>query len=1153
MEPAIAWLVLGVLSNLVSCEVVTYHMFEDQAPGTLIGRVAKDSGLTKRYNSSVLSRLTYKFLQQPNQDTRYFRVDEQTGELRTARVIDRDNLCPFRDTCTLSVDVAVSPAQYFQVLPIVVEIQDINDHSPYFPETTVHLQIPESTPPMSLFSLPAAEDPDAESNSVKSYTIQAGPQIKDKVFGLKLTKTIDGSHDLQLVVLESLDRERKSHYSVTVVATDGGSPPKTGVLYVNITVTDVNDHKPVFSQSSYNAEVAESVDVGVTVLTVQATDDDIGANGKISYSFSSKSHAIYGDLFGVDPSTGEIYTHRVLDYEEAHSYALVVIARDSGSDSRVAQTNVFIDVLDVNDNVPQIIVNTLTPNPYAQVVEHSPSGTFVAHVSVVDRDSGEGGQLSCGLLHQDYFDLENIPDGQFKVVTKRPLDREIRDTYQVTLSCQDRGEPSLSSQRNLTIRVTDANDHSPVFTKPTYAVELHENNLKEAFLLQVTASDEDVGANGFIHYKLGSNAPDDLVSISAESGAIKALQSLDHERTASLHFKVVAFDHGKPRRSSSAVVDIIVVDLNDEPPRFTQDHYTFGVQEHEAAGSSVGFPAAVDDDSAPFDIIKYSLRSNGPGVFTPFKIDPVTNGIVTTQELDRERQDTYLMQLVASNPGFDRLVTTASVTVHVMDINDHAPVVLFPSSSNNTVVISNMVPIGYVITRIRATDEDTENNAKLSYFLLPGDEEEDILEVDAETGALIVKASLAYMEYAMLNLSIEISDNGQPRRSSECQLHVVVSSHIMYRGPGMAEQDAEDSSLSVNLHSNIVIIVGAASAFVILVLVVAILVIHMKDRRAKALQRYNCRLEAQRMLTTGSPSERADKGMKPHTYQNYAKINSPGRILDDRIPEADGSLEGSRTGSMMDGEHVWQQDSTRTWPHPAQDHTQSSPRSTSAYSQRASPLPANPSATLPLRGKAHESSRCSPAHVIYPTGHKSDRPQRYKETEASLPAPAQSASDSPSTAGYKTVTFQPDKHDANGSQLQPLKDRVSGYHGNGRLLSPRSIPPPCQCAVPALPSRGDIPLGSFKPQRTISHAIGATESPVTQGQRRVLETDIDTGFSTVKKAPKAPVRVQEGSRDSGCYSNGDINKDASSPDSSYDTGHYDTMRIRMANLRESTA
>lgn len=929
MDLAVDYLaVIGVILHtwlVMQCdaqESLHYIIQEELSPGTFIGNLPTDSGLSQIYDKSVLSKFSFTILQQFKQDTQYFQVEEHTGVLRTSRRIDRDMLCPFVDTCSLSVDVAVRHGQHFQVLLITVAIQDINDHDPFFPESTIHLDIPESTPVMTGFGLPSAEDPDTGENSVKHYELLASRW--SDVFGLQLTESLDGSDDLQLIVLQPLDREQQSAYAITVIAVDGGSPLRSGSVLVNISVGDANDHRPEFTESTYTVEVPESTAVGMTIAAAEARDDDIGPNGQITYSFSSKTQAQHGDLFGIDPQSGYIYTLRVLDYEEAQSYHLVVSAKDNGPDSRPTYANVIINVLDVNDNAPQIIVNTLTSGPVAHVAEHSPSRTFVAHVSVEDPDSGDKGVLECGLLQQEYFELEEMSMGQFKVVTLQELDREQQDTFQVTLVCHDRGQPPLSSRHNLTVLVTDANDHGPVFSQSSYSVRQAENNRKGQFLLHVSASDEDIGNNGLIHYELGKDAPSDLVSISAEKGEITAIGVLDHEKSHSYEFTVIAKDQGNPSNSASATVSITILDLNDEAPKFRENHYHCAVREHQKIGRVENTPVAVDMDSYPFNIIEYSLVGDDAEVDRSFSINPKSGEIDMLREFDREERDRYDMKIIATDIDNKWLVGTAIVTVTVQDINDHEPEVIFPSPSNNTVIISNAVPMWRVVTRVQAIDKDIGENRRLSFNLLLGDDD-DILELD-ETGALIVTASLLYIDYMMFNLTIEVSDHGDPPRSTECQLHLVVNSAVPYRGPGTAGQDAEEAGLSRSLHSNIVIIVGAASAFIILVLIIAILVIHMKDRRAKALHRYNCRLEAQRMLHTNSPSEQEKVMPSPtfpaqamrsdYTYQNYLKVNlnaSPARTLDDSIsgmgPETEGSVDGSRNGS--EHEDVWQRDESR--------------------------------------------------------------------------------------------------------------------------------------------------------------------------------------------------------------------------------------------------
>jgi len=192
-----------------------------------------------------------------------------------------------------------------------------------------------------------------------------------------------------------------------VIARDSGSPPRSAVLIVDVVVTDVNDHRPVLDRQVYNAEITENVDpstYNLALVTVRATDADLGSNGQVRYRLSSRSDAQFGHLFGVDAATGAVKLLQPVDYEALPRGGLVVlevVAHDQTNWSPATAT-VRIRVRDVNDNAPVISVQSRTSDEdIFHVVENCANGTPVAHVTVSDADTGDGGLVDCRLMHRN--------------------------------------------------------------------------------------------------------------------------------------------------------------------------------------------------------------------------------------------------------------------------------------------------------------------------------------------------------------------------------------------------------------------------------------------------------------------------------------------------------------------------------------------------------------------------------------------------------------------------------------------------------------------------------------------------------------------------------------------------------------------------------
>ncbi|KAK2169792.1 hypothetical protein LSH36_7g18000 [Paralvinella palmiformis] len=912
---------VAFLTVCLASAQIEYNILEELDTNTLIGNIQTDAEMAEKYARSVLSVLRYSFLTQPKGDEALFAIEETTGILRTAMRIDRDRLCPGLDLCTLSLDIAVGPGQYFQVIPIRIEVLDVNDNAPTFSETEVSESLSEASVAGSTFvALPIPEDVDSPANGLHRFEV-----IPDtSPFAIRQQRSLDGTVDLQLVLTEDLDREETDFYQLKVVAYDGGSPPRSGSVTVNITVEDANDNAPVFTKVDYLAQIPENLLPEATIITVAAHDADAKQNAEVSYALSSRTQSVYGELFGIKADTGDIFLKKIVDAEKVQVYNLVVTATDGGPNSKSSQARVTVSVQDMNDNRPKINVNTLTPDRCGHISEVSTIGTFVAHLSVLDEDSNDNGNVSCS-LNDTNFDIQTIQDDQYKIVTNNMFDREERENYIVQIMCKDHGSPSLTAIHDLCVNVLDVNDQIPVFNQTIYTGMVYENNIMDEYVLQVNATDSDVGTNAEIRYSLEQPKPG-YFRIIPETGVIQAVMSLDYETIQKVELKVVATDRGQPPNTATASVIINIGDRNDEAPAFIQDLYSFGVYENQNPGTEVGVVNAYDPDSEQFSEIEFQIQADDRYVSSAFRIDEETGKIVTKLQLDRESIAIYSLRVLAYNPGFD-LTGTATVTIYVADENDHAPVVDFPNAINDTVTISNRVPFGYVVTRIRAHDKDIGKNAQLVYALIQGNEEA-FFDMDTMTGAITISGDLSQVMNHTYNLSVEVMDNGDKPQTAIALIHIAVDGTLPYFNYGSDEYESSPDSGS---NSMIVVIVGCISGAVIVALIVAILAIRLQDVRRKEDHRYNCRMEAQKMLNGGSGEQNQspvhNKSVPSNSlYHPSSKYSIAGSdilatpTLNDGSPQSGSAPENNSSalsfleiGSLKNARHAEGRDLKHPW------------------------------------------------------------------------------------------------------------------------------------------------------------------------------------------------------------------------------------------------
>ncbi len=487
LSPAVLLLTLVLLALCVSRiqaqpqdqhPVVRYE-YNDEIPSrTILGNLIVDAALGRNYTER---QLQFDFIGGTHKD--YFEISNE-GILKTKKFLDRDVVCRGVDTvCRVGLDVAiVRPSQYFMIIKVALTLLDVNDNSPIFTQPEITIQVSESALPGATFVLPSAEDPDSAEFGIQEYSFQGS---RTEAFDLQVLENLDGSKDLRLVLIQRLNRERQSSYSLQVVARDGGIPPTSGTLDLQIEVVDANDNSPVFDSYIYNVSVPENQELYTAIAQVHANDPDSGRNGQVVYSFSSRTVVAHGGTFGINNQTGEIYLKQPLDYEEEDMYQLLVTANDLGPDAVPGNTKVIVHVQDVNDYVPQISVNSWTDTGLVEIAENLGPGEFVAHISVEDLDKGRSGEVDCEVLG-NLFQLDYMYENTYKLVTKREFDREMQTDYIAMVTCEDRGDPPLSITEEIEVRVADENDHSPRFLETLYLGRVTEDSPIGTSVVQVS-------------------------------------------------------------------------------------------------------------------------------------------------------------------------------------------------------------------------------------------------------------------------------------------------------------------------------------------------------------------------------------------------------------------------------------------------------------------------------------------------------------------------------------------------------------------------------------------------------------------------------------------------------------------------------------------
>ncbi|XP_062983467.1 protocadherin-8-like [Elgaria multicarinata webbii] len=674
------------------CETVRFRAYEEEPPGTVIGVLAEHLGAAADGAPGG-----FRLVKQSGNSS-LVRVRERDGQLSVgAERLDREQLCgPSEAACVLAFDVvslggARAPAPAYRLLHVELEVRDLNDHAPRFPQPLLALEVSESAAPGTRLPLPPARDLDAGSNGIQSFAVSP-----NRHFGLEAQSRADGLKCAELVLLRALDREAQAAYRLELVATDGGSPARAGTATVSVRVLDANDNAPAFPRGALlTVELPEDAPPGALLAQLDAADPDEGANGQLLYAWGSQVPAEARRLFGLDPLSGRLSLQGAVDYERQRAYELDVQASDRGASPLAASCKVVVRLLDVNDNAPDVAVSALrgaegdadaegagdaATATVAYVSEAAPAESLVALVSVSDSDAGANGQVRCALLAAPHapFALQRAYDASYVVLTTGALDRERVAEYNLTLVAEDLGSPPAKTVRRLTVRLSDENDNAPRFAKARYEVALLENNPPGAYLATVQAADPDLGSNGKVTYRLlekpppGSPTPTGLISVEPHTGVMRALQPLDYEQRLHLEVEIEACDGGTPQLCQRTQVGVTVEDQNDNPPKITSPSLINGSAELLLPlGAPVGFLiariVAGDADEGPNAELSFSLLGAKPKLFA---INPLTGELFLRQKVPggASWKRTFLLVVGVGDGGRPSLTCTATLRLIPTDM-----------------------------------------------------------------------------------------------------------------------------------------------------------------------------------------------------------------------------------------------------------------------------------------------------------------------------------------------------------------------------------------------------------------------------------------------------------------------------------------------------
>ncbi|XP_069101545.1 protocadherin Fat 4-like [Argopecten irradians] len=615
-------------------------------------------------------------IQSGNVEGKFF-VSLYTGVLTVVGSLDRET--------TPSYVIVIraenrNDASKRDTVSVAITVTDINDNGPVFASTLYTWSIDEGLVANSSPGTVAATDADSGTNAAISYSILSGEGNSDF--------TIDGTTGVVSTTVV-LSAATQSSYLLTVVAVDTGTTPLTGSCSIAITVNDVNDQVPTFSQSTYNYAISEGVSVSDTVFSFYAADSDTGANGRVDYNIVSGNGAL---KFSLGSSDGQLVMANTLDRESLSSYVLVVEAVDNGATPNTGTTTLSVTVTDINDNTP-----VFATNPYTAIVlRTAATSTTVATVVATDTDEGTNSDLRYSITSGNPDNLFYVDSISGAVMTLGSL-TAASDTYSLVIQAEDQGVSYRSATTTLSVTLDPVN--SPAASDLTFTVS---ESVATSSAIGTVSTNPVHAAGATIDFTIVSGNQGGDFQIGLNDGAITNINTLDYETTTDYYLLINLKDTTNPTLDYDKNVHIIVTDSNDLTPVCNPASYTKPLVENSPIGTTVVQITATDGDSGLNAQMTFEISTAFPLGTTYLQID--NTGVITVKQVvDYETVTSIVFEVLVKDGGSPTNTATAAVTLNIIDVLDTATVT-GTASHFFSLECATEASNGDVITTLTGTD-----------------------------------------------------------------------------------------------------------------------------------------------------------------------------------------------------------------------------------------------------------------------------------------------------------------------------------------------------------------------------------------------------------------------------------------------------------------
>ncbi|XP_074068871.1 protocadherin gamma-A10-like isoform X19 [Macrotis lagotis] len=587
---------------------------------------------------------------------------------------------------------------------------------------------------------------------------------------------------------------------------------------IEVEVKDINDNTPRFQTEELDVKINENAARGVQFGLPSAWDPDMGANSLQNYQLSPSNH------FSLLVRTGDdgvmypgLVLEQTLDREEETIYSLTLVATDGGDPALSGTVRIRVIVLDLNDNAP-----VFTQSVYhVSVPENVPVGTVLLRVNATDRDEGSNGEVTYSLqnLKRPASDIFCLDSHKGEILTKQSLDYEKVMIYEFEIQASD--VPGLSGTAKVIVKVVDVNDNAPEVTITSFISSVPENSPPGTVVALFNLHDRDSGENGYVICSIPANLPFKLQQSLNNYQRLVTEGILDREQISEYNITVTASDQGSPPLFTITQFYLSVTDINDNPPTFSQTSYSVYIPENNPRGSSIYSMTAHDPDSEENSCITYSIEGDVQKDY--ISINSETGVLYALQSFDYEQFQDVQLRVIAQDSGDPPLSSNVSLILFILDQNDNAPEILYPTfptdGSTGVELAPGSAEPGYLVTKVVAVDRDSGQNAWLSYNLLKATEP-GLFSVGLQTGEIRTARAFKDKDTLKQKLVIAVTDNGEPSLSTTISITVAVADSIPEIFSDLSNPEFPKSSEDSNLTFYLVIAVAAVSCLFFIFIIV---------------------------------------------------------------------------------------------------------------------------------------------------------------------------------------------------------------------------------------------------------------------------------------------------------------------------------------------